>query len=237
MLAPNEISPALAPRKSASVSRASMQQRVGLRAGRIGPVRVGVVVQQVVRHRLGDALRHLRAAGPVEVGHRVRRLPGARAPGTGRGCTSSVRDLRRAQARAWSRGTLRSLSRAASPTIGAAESLDHLHRFHVIGVLAQFAMCAMRNSSAVSCSSGDGTFCSRARSAAMPTSLSSNASRNVRGKARVSDALGKQIHAGVRPAAGRVDDIERHLAPSRPPSPARPVLRPCPRCASRAARC
>ena len=40
---------------------------VGLGAGRIVPVRVGVVAVEVVGHRVDDRPRHLRAAGAVEV--------------------------------------------------------------------------------------------------------------------------------------------------------------------------
>ena len=42
--------------------------RVGLAAGRIRPVRVRVVVEEVVGHGVADDARHLRAAGGVEVG-------------------------------------------------------------------------------------------------------------------------------------------------------------------------
>jgi hypothetical protein len=49
----------------------SVDRLVGLEAGRKVPVRVRVVVQQVVGHPLHDAGRHLRAAGAVEVGDRV----------------------------------------------------------------------------------------------------------------------------------------------------------------------
>ena len=45
-----------------------LDQGVGLDAGRIGPVRVRVVVEQVVAHRVHHGLRHLRAARAVEVG-------------------------------------------------------------------------------------------------------------------------------------------------------------------------
>jgi hypothetical protein len=41
---------------------------VGLRARGIDPVGVRVVAQQVLRHRVHDGARDLRAAGPVEVG-------------------------------------------------------------------------------------------------------------------------------------------------------------------------
>ena len=47
------------------------QGSVGLAAARIGPVRVGVVVQQVVRDRLGDAARRLGATRTIEVGYRM----------------------------------------------------------------------------------------------------------------------------------------------------------------------
>ena len=43
---------------------------VGLRARRIGPVRVGVVMIEIVAHGLDHAARDLRAAGAVEVGDR-----------------------------------------------------------------------------------------------------------------------------------------------------------------------
>ncbi len=44
---------------------------VGLHARGIGPVRVRVVVEQVVAHRRHHGLRHLRPPGAVEVGHRL----------------------------------------------------------------------------------------------------------------------------------------------------------------------
>ena len=47
-----------------------VEQLVGLEARRKVPVRVGVVVQQVVGHRVDDPLRDLRAARPVEIGDR-----------------------------------------------------------------------------------------------------------------------------------------------------------------------
>ena len=43
------------------------QCRVGLVTGGIGPVGIGVVMQQVVAHRVHDARGHLRAAGSVEI--------------------------------------------------------------------------------------------------------------------------------------------------------------------------
>jgi hypothetical protein len=46
------------------------EHRVGFFAGRVRPVRVGVVVQEVVAHGVGNRRRHLRAAGAIEVGHR-----------------------------------------------------------------------------------------------------------------------------------------------------------------------
>ena len=64
---------------------------VGLLAGREGPVGVGVVVEEVVGHRLDHLAGHLRPAGAVEVGDRVaavRRRPG---PGNGCGCRLSTR--------------------------------------------------------------------------------------------------------------------------------------------------
>ena len=54
----------VAPRKSARASRAAASGRVGLLARGIAPVRVRVVVEQVVGHRLADLARHLRAPGP-----------------------------------------------------------------------------------------------------------------------------------------------------------------------------
>ena len=45
-----------------------VKQRVGLGARGIGPVGVGVVMQQVVGHGVGDLLRHLGAPGAVEIG-------------------------------------------------------------------------------------------------------------------------------------------------------------------------
>ncbi len=45
-----------------------VERGVGLDARREGPVRVGVVVEQVVAHRVHHRARHLRAAGAVEVG-------------------------------------------------------------------------------------------------------------------------------------------------------------------------
>ena len=47
-----------------------LEQGVGLGARRVRPVRVGVVVEQVVAHRVGDRARDLGAAGAVEVGDR-----------------------------------------------------------------------------------------------------------------------------------------------------------------------
>ena len=44
------------------------ERGVGLDARRVRPVRVGVVVEQVVADGLHDGSRHLRPAGPVEVG-------------------------------------------------------------------------------------------------------------------------------------------------------------------------
>jgi hypothetical protein len=48
----------------------SRNQRIGFDAGRIGPVRVGVVVQQVLAHRVSDRRGHLGASRPVEIGNR-----------------------------------------------------------------------------------------------------------------------------------------------------------------------
>ncbi len=43
---------------------------IGFDAGGIGPVRVGVMPQQVIGHRLRHRPRYLRAARPIEVRHR-----------------------------------------------------------------------------------------------------------------------------------------------------------------------
>lgn len=47
------------------------QQGVGFGAGRIRPVRVGVVVKQIIADGGGDFARNLRASGAVEVGDRM----------------------------------------------------------------------------------------------------------------------------------------------------------------------
>ena len=49
----------------------SGNERVGFFARGIAPVRVRVVVEQVVVHRVDDGTRHLRSAGSVEVGDGV----------------------------------------------------------------------------------------------------------------------------------------------------------------------
>ena len=69
MLAPKATSRGEAFRKSARTCRAFGEGLVGLVAGGEGPVRVGVVVEEVVGHRLDDPAGHLGAAGAVEVGH------------------------------------------------------------------------------------------------------------------------------------------------------------------------
>ena len=68
MLAPNAISAGEAPRKSATAARAaaiiaSVSSLVGY-----APVGVGVVVVEVIRHRLHDDARHLGSAGAIEIG-------------------------------------------------------------------------------------------------------------------------------------------------------------------------
>ena len=71
MLAPNTISEADAPRKSASAARDEAISRVGLFAGRVVPVGVRVVVVEVVRHRVDDGGRHLGAAWTIEIRYGV----------------------------------------------------------------------------------------------------------------------------------------------------------------------
>ncbi len=68
MLAPNATSAGEAPRKSATAERGGGDNRVRLFAGRIPPVGVGVVVVEVIRHRLHDDARHLGSAGAIEIG-------------------------------------------------------------------------------------------------------------------------------------------------------------------------
>ena len=85
MLAPKAISYGRPPRKSAERFARGRERRVRLVARRVGPVRIGVVVQQVVRHRVDDRLRHLRAAGSVEVGDGQPVVHGARARGSASG--------------------------------------------------------------------------------------------------------------------------------------------------------
>ena len=48
---------------------------VGFLAGRERPVRVGIVIQEVVGHRLRHLARDLRAAGTVEIGDREPVVP------------------------------------------------------------------------------------------------------------------------------------------------------------------
>ena len=75
MLAPKATSSGVAFRKSARACAGAGDDRVGLRAGREGPVGIGVVMQQVVGHRLDDRAGHLRAAGAVEVGDGLAIVP------------------------------------------------------------------------------------------------------------------------------------------------------------------
>ena len=44
---------------------------VRLGAGRVVPVRIGVMVIEVIRHRLDHPARHLRSTGPVEIRNRL----------------------------------------------------------------------------------------------------------------------------------------------------------------------
>ena len=74
MFAPNAISSADAPSSAASHSRALRERGVGLFAGRIAPMRVRVMVEQVVGDRVGNHARHLRAAGTVEIRDRCAAL-------------------------------------------------------------------------------------------------------------------------------------------------------------------
>ena len=58
-----------APRKSAREARAASDEGIGLLAGRVGPVGVGVVMGQVVSHGVDDTLGHLCASRTIEVRH------------------------------------------------------------------------------------------------------------------------------------------------------------------------
>ena len=50
---------------------ARLQQGVGFGAARVGPMGVGVVMQEIVGHRGCDGVGHLCASGAIEVGDRV----------------------------------------------------------------------------------------------------------------------------------------------------------------------
>ncbi len=68
MLAPKAISVGDAFRNSAQDLARMLESGVCLRARRISPVSVCVVVIKVVAHLFDDVPRHLRAAGPIEIG-------------------------------------------------------------------------------------------------------------------------------------------------------------------------
>ena len=68
MFAPNAISLGAAFRKSASGRSRPDDNGVSLDAGGKRPVSIGVVVEQIVAHRIDDRGWNLGAAGSVEVG-------------------------------------------------------------------------------------------------------------------------------------------------------------------------
>ena len=82
MFRPNAISVAIAVHEIGERHTRRVERGVGLGARRIVPVRVRVMVEQVVVHRLDDLSRHLRAARPVEVRDRAGPRTCARAPGS-----------------------------------------------------------------------------------------------------------------------------------------------------------
>ena len=71
MLAPKTISSGRGAEKIGERGARALDRRIRFGTGRIVPVRVGVVVIEVVGHRLDDRARHLSATGTVEVGHRA----------------------------------------------------------------------------------------------------------------------------------------------------------------------
>ena len=68
MFAPNATSSASAPSSAAEPLASVLDGRVGLFARGVAPVRVRVVVQEVLGHGVGHDAGHLRAAGSIEVG-------------------------------------------------------------------------------------------------------------------------------------------------------------------------
>ena len=181
MFWPNTISSARPFTKSASVSRARAMQRVGLFARGIAPVRVGVVIEEIVVHRVDDGARHLRSARAVEVRDGMAVVHRARARESARGCLRpSRRRKRRGADVVVMRSPLRPIVRSASRSRRDRRSRRARRARRGRG----------RRSS---CVTGAGTRFSRAMSAAMPMSFSSSARRKVRGNARVSTRSGMRF--------------------------------------------
>ena len=128
MFWPNTISSGRPFRKSASASRELGDQRVGLFARRIAPVRVGVVMEEIVVHR----------ATTTDRGTCVPPGPSKYATGM-----PVVHPRERGKVRA-NRVDRRDVGASASTIVPSCDLhsgplLDHLHDLHVIGDLAELA--------------------------------------------------------------------------------------------------
>src|SRR4051812_10351909 len=161
----------------------SGDQPIGLGAGRVMPMRVCIVVQQVVAHRVYDGLWYLRAARTVE----IRNLVAVVLPAQRR---KLLANLLSAQLLACRRSDL---ARGGAHEISAPAHCSRIFAASTWSATSPSSLRAIVNRSATSCVTGTGTLFSRATCAAMPMSLSRRARRKVRGNFRVITRSGNRF--------------------------------------------
>ena len=205
-------------------------QRVGLVAGRVAPSACWRCGGRGSR----PSPRRRRAAPACRPGRRSTRPggrgAGARAPGS----ATRIGVARRRPGR-WL--AVRPRRRVALIAISVARPLlDDLHRLDVVGLLAERDA---RDAEQIG-----GELEQRRRDLLLARDVGGDADvlveqrepEGAREGAR-EHALGEEVHRRVRPAARRVDDVERDLRAPRRPWPAPRAPRRRTRCAPRAARC